>query len=443
MTVPDREETHPHSLPPLSDPGKDDRASHGLPVVPSFDGFRAFAIMGIVLGHILGASGVLGGIGGSLDDRILTGLFPWMVGALFIVSGFVVFLPTVARDGEFGGIGGYAIRRAARLLPAYWLALLLTLVVIVVVLNAPLPDLGQGLWNFSGQQQWASFFDPAFHVGFGLNVVTWTLTLEIGFYLVLPFIAATYFRHPIAGLLISALVSVAWRLAFLHVQGIADVLGGQINDQRGGELLASSSGQLPTWWFAFGAGMTAAWAYVELPRRYGRATIQRYAPRVLLASVAGITIFAWLAGNFAIGRDPITAGIMAERDSFVFLGYVSMMSLGMLALALSPGKQLPFAHPLARRLGDISYGIFLSHAVIVFVLLIELSLPQDGSLKAFLLMAGTVLPLSIGYGYLSARFLEQPIRRWAHRFGRRAEPAGGRREQGSSIGRPAVGGDPS
>ncbi|MSO42437.1 MAG: acyltransferase [Solirubrobacterales bacterium] len=441
--MPDREETHPHSLPPLSDPGKDDRASHGLPVVPSFDGFRAFAIMGIVLGHILGASGVLGGIGGSLDDRILTGLFPWMVGALFIVSGFVVFLPTVARDGEFGGIGGYAIRRAARLMPAYWLALLLTLATISLLLDRAIPDLGQMLWNFSGQQQWASFFDPAFQVGFGHNFVTWTLTLEIGFYLILPFIAATYFRHPIAGLAISALVSVAWRLAFLHVQGIADLLGGQISDQRGGELLASSAGQLPSWWFAFGAGMTAAWAYVELPKRYGREQVQRYAQPVLLAAIAGIVPFAWLAGNYAIGQNPLGAGLLAERDSFVFLGYVSMMALGMLALSLSPGKQLPFAHPLARRLGDISYGIFLSHAVIVIVLLVKLSLPQDGSLKAFLLMAGTAMPLTIGYGYLSARFLEQPIRRWARRFGRRAEAPGPRREQGSTIGRPAVDGDPS
>jgi peptidoglycan/LPS O-acetylase OafA/YrhL len=29
--------------------------------------------------------------------------------------------------------------------------------------------------------------------------------------------------------------------------------------------------------------------------------------------------------------------------------------------------------------------------------------------------------LAVAYGYLSGRFLEQPIRRWAHRFGRRAQ----------------------
>ena len=43
---------------------------------------------------------------------------------LFVVSGFVLFLPTAARGGDFGDVGAYALRRAARLIPAYyWLCL--------------------------------------------------------------------------------------------------------------------------------------------------------------------------------------------------------------------------------------------------------------------------------------------------------------------------------
>ena len=47
-------------------------------------------------------------------------ILPRSIEVLFIVSGFVVYLPTVARDGDFGKVGCLAIRRAARLIPAYY-----------------------------------------------------------------------------------------------------------------------------------------------------------------------------------------------------------------------------------------------------------------------------------------------------------------------------------
>ena len=43
---------HP-TEPGLLDPGKEARSRIGIPVVPAFDGFRAFAILGVVLLHVL------------------------------------------------------------------------------------------------------------------------------------------------------------------------------------------------------------------------------------------------------------------------------------------------------------------------------------------------------------------------------------------------------
>jgi peptidoglycan/LPS O-acetylase OafA/YrhL len=63
--------------------------------------------------------------------------------------------------------------------------------------------------------------------------------------------------------------------------------------------------------------------------------------------------------------------------------------------------------------------------VIAYVLLDELSLPTDGNLVSFLVWTLAVVPAAILYGYLSARFVEQPIRRWARRYGRREEPDSG------------------
>jgi hypothetical protein len=69
--------------------------------VPAFDGFRAYAILGIVLFHLSGST--------SLVDRELTraaiyALLPSMIEVLFIVSGFVVFLPVVVRRGSLGNL---------------------------------------------------------------------------------------------------------------------------------------------------------------------------------------------------------------------------------------------------------------------------------------------------------------------------------------------------
>ena len=48
----------------------------------------------------------------------------------FIVSGFVIYLPTVARNGDFGQVSAFAIRRAARLFPAYYIVLVLSLILL-------------------------------------------------------------------------------------------------------------------------------------------------------------------------------------------------------------------------------------------------------------------------------------------------------------------------
>ena len=121
-------------VPQMEDPGKEFRSSSGLPIVPAFDGFRAFAIMGVVLLHLITIEQYAAG--SSFDAALVWGFLGRAVEVLFVVSGFVVFLPTVARGGEFGPVGPYALRRAARLAPAYWLALAITIVLAFVLPHA-------------------------------------------------------------------------------------------------------------------------------------------------------------------------------------------------------------------------------------------------------------------------------------------------------------------
>ena len=117
----------------IADPGKQARSVSGIPIVPVFDGYRAFAILGVVVLHLITFSGVVQVGDEGLVSRLTWGSVGRCVEVLFIVSGFVVFLPTVARGGDFGSLRSYVIRRGARLLPAYWMILAISLVLLATV----------------------------------------------------------------------------------------------------------------------------------------------------------------------------------------------------------------------------------------------------------------------------------------------------------------------
>ncbi len=349
----------------------------------------------------------------------MAGVGAWLITILFVVSGFVVFLPTVARGGDLGSVGGYALRRAARLLPAYWLAMVIVLILLAAS-GAPRPHVGELIVTFTGQDTWARLFDRHIALGFGIDGPVWSLTLEISFYILLPLIASAYYRRPLVGLMLAAAISIGWRLAFAHVSGLAGLFGADVGPGRASELRLASYAQLPSWAFAFGAGMTAAWAYVNLPRRFDAARLVSFARWALVGAIGVMAICAYLSGRYAIGGSPVAAAFEGQRNVPLFIAYVGAIAVAMLALSMS-GWRSPFASPAVRKLGDLSYGVYLIQIPVVWALFRWTHLPHDGTLGALLLFTAIVVPVSVAYGYLSARLVEQPVRRWARRFGRRAQ----------------------
>jgi len=416
---------------PLADPGKQERLAQGVPVVGAFDAYRGAAVLGIVLFHVLASSGLLIRAGGSAPAQLVWGTLPYTVAIFFIVSGFVMFLPTAARNGDFGSVSAFAIRRAARLFPALWIALLITLALLALLPQSPaadprpvlpFPGVSEILLNFSGLVTWAALFDPnGYPPGFAVDTPTWTLTLEIGFYIVLPLIAASYFRRPLLGLGITAAIAVLWREAFANLGDLVSLFGTEISPLRVLGLQFANN-QLPHWAFAFGAGMTSAWAYVRISEMRDREKVERVAKWVAAAALVGLCFFVWRAGRYALDYPPEAVVYTAWNSSTLIIGYTLFLTTLMLALAFVPGRlQAVMSHPKVRLLADVSYGVYLIHAVLLWVIAVQFSLPKNDSLRSFAILFFTVFPLSLIYGYLSTRFVEQPIRRWAHKFGRRAQ----------------------
>jgi peptidoglycan/LPS O-acetylase OafA/YrhL len=250
-------------------------------------------------------------------------------------------------------------------------------------------------------------------LGFGIDGPLWTMSLEVTFYVILPFIAAWYFRRPLAGLVVAAAITVVWHEALIHWPTT---------------LTSAAYTQFPFFAFSFGAGMTGAWAYVRLRERYRPEQLARHVGWVQLLSLVSLLVFCYLVvshhGRSFLGDEA------ARRSPVIALGFTGSLATLMVATALGPMRwQRPFAHPFARWLGDISYGMYLIHYVIIVYaghLLFNSSAdvsgsihPGSGSFATFVGLAAVVLPLTVLYGYVSGHYLEQPIRRWAQRFGRR------------------------
>lgn len=421
---------------PGGDPGKERRAAAGLPVVPAFDGYRAYAIASIVLLHLIVYAGW------TRAGRFDTPLFPHLVMAtlgqaidvLFVISGFVVFLPTVARGGELGSVRGYFLRRAARLAPAYWLILVISLVLIALVSVSPplaFPGAGTIVAHLLFLQMPAQMFHPI-STGFGVDGAVWTLSLEVTFYVLLPLIASWYTRRPWLGLAVGAALTAGWHEAFGHLDTLNSFFGLGISPGEVVRLQVAASTQFPFYAFSFAAGMTGAWAYVRCRRADAEQARRRYALPVLVGALVALAGFTYLIGH-SPGAD--FSPQAARQSPFVAIGYSGALATAMVAGAFVPGIwQWVFANRLARWLGDISYGIYLVHVLIVTFAVRALQVKGtgvpglnvavtvgDGSVGYLLKLTAIVVPLSVLYGWLSARLFEQPIRRWAQRYGRRRE----------------------
>jgi peptidoglycan/LPS O-acetylase OafA/YrhL len=382
--------------------------------VPVLDGFRGYAILGVVSLHLLLLSKVAQP--GNHAGLVAWGVLGNIIDTFFIISGFVIFLPVVRRAGNLGSVRDFALGRFARLAPGYWLSLAVVLFLLVVVPNQPavgiphrLPEI---LADMAALQMPIRLFDGTFPVGLDINGALWMISVIVGFYVVFPFIARSYFRHPLAGLAIAAMITLVWKEAVLHFPGLWAWLDHSDEAAWVSQLIATD--ELPGWAFSFALGMTGAWAWVRVSRH----DLSRYRrPAVIAAalSLAACAICAYLYGKHASNADTgIIGGSTARENPWLTMPFSVARTAMMASIVLAPvWLQRPFDNAPARRLAELSYGIYLIHLVICwFVCIVWLDLPRDGTLRAALLWFGIVIPTSIAYAWVSRRFIELPAKRW-------------------------------
>ena len=392
------------------------------PRLPALDGLRAIAILGVVLVHLLGISGALRPGQHGLGAVAIWGLFGNVIDVFFILSGFLLFMPVVLRDGELGDRRRYALGRAARILPTYWATIAL-LLVLMLAWHQPLPTAGEIAIHLTALQTPARLFDGGIEIGFNVDGPLWMISILVGFYLVLPLVARSYWRHPIAGLAAAAVLTTAWKL--LAPQLAAELASIQTNPIPIGNMELSLVNQLPGWAFSFAIGMSLAHLYVWAQRNDAwptRASVGRAA----LAALPAYCLFAYLYGRAAAPVGDATAGSVARTDAWVGLGSTATRAALIAILLSAPAwAQRPFASPILARFGRASYGVYVIHIPVAFYLgLLVLEVAPGQGPATFPLWLAIVLPPSLAYGWACSRWLDEPAKRWARRLARRPSPAG-------------------
>lgn len=325
----------------------------------------------------------------------------------FVISGFLLYRPFVAE--RFGGaspprIRDYSRRRAARILPAYWVALS------VLALYPGLQGL-EGLfsgqsWPYYGLVQIYPVYDAPVACGVTLQFCgipqTWSLAVEASFYLALPlyFLAARRLsrgrsRRSIAALDIAGLaaLSVASLFVFtLTLDGRADAFLG--------------FGLTGTFiWFAFGMGLavaSAAWGDRSFP-------LERHPGAYWGLAAATYMLLAYAL----LPDDPLaTFGNADQIAQRVLYGVISAL---LVVPAVFGGPKVGLlrrllAHKAIAWLGLVSFGIFLYHVSVAGKLTLEGAqewIPGGPFIALVLLTTAITLPIAA----LSYYLVERPLMR--------------------------------
>jgi peptidoglycan/LPS O-acetylase OafA/YrhL len=297
--------------------------------------------------------------------------------------------------------GAYLRRRVLRIFPAYWVQWAILMVAALAGLSyGPLDPGWRGAGTALAQAVlWIKAW-PSIQPQLG---TWWTLPVEFGFYLVLPWLARLYAPRRWAWLLLPVVLAWAWR-AFWLARGPLDyVTVGWID-------------HLPGRIDQFALGMLAAYAWVRA-RAAGRIPTPRAAN--LAFAVAATAFVALPALLYLDGR--VEPNELPSLHWAVLPWHtLASVAVAVLLVACAAGA------PLARRtlearplqwLGQVSYSLYLWHLPAVSWVLAQSGGKVDA--REFWPYFAACLLLSLGLAVLSWWSIERPALRLAHRAAKR------------------------
>ncbi len=351
--------------------------------VAGLDGIRGLAALYVVVNHVF-----LRAFPGYPADHapfwaawLIYGRFAVVV--FIVLSGFSLALSPALQGWRLDAVSQFAQRRARRILPPYWAALVFSLAVAWLIVPQPghgMPDAASVLVNGLLVQNIVAAHSP--------NAAFWTMAIEAQLYLLLPFLLLVIRRR-------GAVVMVAGMLVIVAAVGI---LGPHIPGLD--TFVIQSPPDLAA---LFGVGILAAGIV-------GASEARRSWPWSWLAlgAVTPVLVVIWWQGSVW------TDGHLYWVD--LALGPAIACLLAGLATGRSDGRAsrlvgLLDARPL-RSLGLFSFSLYLTHAPIVAIVCERIVAGRVApGVPFFLVSLALVLPLTLVFARLFAAVFEFPFQR--------------------------------
>jgi peptidoglycan/LPS O-acetylase OafA/YrhL len=396
------DEEGPEAIP--SAPAGRAAAPRGEPRYPALDAVRGLAALAVVAFHAYKDLAGRPAWDTPLGTFVLS--FQWAVPVFFVLSGFLLYRPFAAAiaagEGRPAAVP-FLVRRAARIFPAYWLAL---------VLFGTLAKPGE-LWTPDGLVRYGLLLQV-----FDANTVyhvlgtAWSLSIEVAFYLALPvlawFVARLAGRPPgalrhlavIAGLTIAAIC--------LRNEVVAPLFGAAGGDPNlAGFTLAGS-------FTPFAGGM--ALAVLTVSRRPLLRSVRR-APRLVRRATAGLLrmeapwlALALVAYSLGLTLEARHIGPWSSTD-FAALAAVGLIAPLVLRPATSGIARWLGGSGALVGLGAVSYGLYLWHWPIQELARTH-GFAVESSLAGWAFGFATTASLGLVAAIASFRLVETPINRW-------------------------------
>jgi peptidoglycan/LPS O-acetylase OafA/YrhL len=379
------------------------------------DGLRALAALAVILTHAGDWTDSVTGPHASWVQELNVG-----VDVFFVISAVLLYAPFVAAhlDGRpHPGLRMYVTRRFARIYPAYWVALLIIL---------PLSP----IFGLHGAWQWFSvpLLIHTYKVaGLASNAglrQSWTLVIEVSFYVFLPFYAALVRR---LGRAFGALRAELVAGTTLFVAGPVFHL---LSTRESPVQMPTAFKVLPPTLGIFAGGMLIAIAKATAQRR---PEVPRWWRRLGASPVPWFVVAgaAYVVLCTAVGIHPTAAFTVTWRQQFAQLLLQTLIAICVVAPAVIVPLDRPSwslrtiaSRPLAY-VGMFSYGIYLWHYAVIEWLVRRLGCNPAGLTScpasvhwSFVKVTLAAVPLSIAAGALSWYLVERPSIRFAHRYHR-------------------------
>jgi peptidoglycan/LPS O-acetylase OafA/YrhL len=362
---------------------------------PALDGIRAVAALAVVLTHV----GFQTGQSARGPARPVLSRLDIGVAVFFVLSGFLLHRPqalAAMRGARWPAVVPYLWRRALRVLPGYWLA------VVAALLLLPDND-GATLGDWVRQLTLTQVYRDHDLLP-GLTQM-WSLATEVTFYLALPLLGR------LAGRTLRSQLTLCGAMLVTGLTWQALVGEGVLPPYAGYWLPGHAD------WFAIGMALAAV--SVAVPER--------------LAEVArdGVTCWVGAAALFVIAGTPLTGpyGLALLSSSqllsrTVLYGAAALLLVAPAALAGARGPVATLlATPPMAFLGRISYGIFLLHLQVLELVRQALGVPVFGG--SFWRVLAWTVGISLLVAWASLRAVEEPAMRLRNRGpgARRPRPA--------------------